>query len=207
MKNILSQYHLENIDQNSIIKKKFIKGETITREGDSFNYIYLVISGKAKVCRYGANGRDSILAYYMEKGIFGDIELALDKNYYETTCIATIDCHCLKISKNIIKEQFNNNINFSKILNKILAEKLVNRANGFSDSAIKDASARLCDYILAHSENNIFKDKLGDVASSIGISYRHLSRLLKKLCDDNILKKQKNNYQIINLAKLSENSV
>ena len=163
MEKTLQQYALENINKENIAIKKFKKGQIITSEGAEYKQIYLIITGKLKVCRYSVSGRDSILAYYMEKGILGDIELALNKNHYETTCIATDDCYCLAIPKNIISEELEHNIKFSRKLNEILAEKLVIRANGFSDSALKDAKARLCDYILAHSQENIFKDKLSDV--------------------------------------------
>ena len=204
MEKILKKYYLENIDKTEIITKTFTKGKSITTEGNIFDYVYLLTSGKAKVCRYGENGRDIILAYYIEEGILGDIELALNSTTLETTSIALSDCHCLILPKEIVLKQLTTNINFSLTLNKILAKKLVNAANGFSNSAIKDATSRLCDYILTHSENDTFQHKLNDTASSIGISYRHLNRLLKKLCDSNIIKKQKNGYKIINKIKLSE---
>ena len=45
-----------------------------------------------------------------------------------------------------------------------------------------------------------------DVAATIGISYRHLLRLLNKLCDDAILKREKRRFQILDKEQLVQRS-
>lgn len=51
-----------------------------------------------------------------------------------------------------------------------------------------------------------FFDRLTDVAATVGISYRHLMRLLKKLAEDDILKKENGGFQIIDMTQLKARS-
>lgn len=69
------------------------------------------------------------------------------------------------------------------------------------------ATNRLASFILQNSQNNIFEIKLTNCSDSIGISYRHLLRLMNTLCENKILKKQRRKYQILNIKKLKELSL
>ncbi len=50
----------------------------------------------------------------------------------------------------------------------------------------------------------LLTQKLTEIAELLGTSYRHLIRVINKLCDKEIIKKEKNALKIINRAALEE---
>ena len=70
------------------------------------------------------------------------------------------------------------------------------------ETTLYSAEARLCRYILAASQGEYFRDIMMDVAYSIGTSYRHLYRMMGKLCQENILEKAGRGYRILNMDEL-----
>lgn len=45
---------------------------------------------------------------------------------------------------------------------------------------------------------------LTELASAAGTSYRHMQRIMRQLCDSNILRKSKNGYQILDRSYILE---
>lgn len=92
---------------------------------------------------------------------------------------------------------------YAKLLKTVeLSVKLLRSSKDYVFTALYSGEARLCSYILHTSHNNIFNDILTDVSSSIGMSYRHMFRLLNQLCIDGLLDKRDNGYLIVNRDEL-----
>ena len=91
-------------------------------------------------------------------------------------------------------------------LAKGLSENLINSSHNYTSNALYSGEQRLSTYILQGAYKNYFFDNLTDVAATIGISYRHLLRLLNKLCDDGILQREKRKFKIIDEDQLKERS-
>ena len=71
-------------------------------------------------------------------------------------------------------------------------------------ASLYSGEERLCAYILQTSHNGIFSDILTDTACSVGMSYRHMFRLLNHLCEDGVLEKRENGYRILDRESLAE---
>ena len=87
---------------------------------------------------------------------------------------------------------------------KDLANKLLNSSNNYTNSALYSATSRLAKYIIENSYNNNFADVLTEVATSTGMSYRHMFRLLDEMCQNKILEKTATGYKILDLDKLNQ---
>jgi AraC-like DNA-binding protein len=98
------------------------------------------------------------------------------------------------------------NLTFMTTLAKGLSENLISSSHNYTSNALYSGEQRLCTYILQGAYKNYFFDNLTDVAATIGISYRHLLRLLNKLCDDAILKREKRRFQILDKEQLVQRS-
>ena len=72
------------------------------------------------------------------------------------------------------------------------------------ENTLYTAEMRLCRYILDASDGDRFRDVMMDVAYSIGVSYRHLYRMMGVLCRDGILQKNQTGYRICDRARLQE---
>lgn len=184
----------------------FEPGETVTREGEALAHFALVISGRAKVCRTAANGKSLILCYYISGGVAGDVELLSYSDRATATLMAISPLECVMIDYRYCKAELNTNPVFLRCLGVALAEKLVASTDNLALSALYTGEQRLCSYILQNANRGVFSAVLTDVACSVGVSYRHLLRMLSLLCMEDILEKRESGYFIKNHEELLHRS-
>ncbi|MFW7432744.1 cyclic nucleotide-binding domain-containing protein [Vagococcus carniphilus] len=204
---LLDQYHLD-IDQLTHYKYvHFNPRETIILEGmENFNLL-IVSSGKAKVCSTAKNGKNLILSYYLSSGIIGDIEFLTDEPKATTTIIALSPFSCLLVPLKENAAYLKENTPFIKALGKGLTEKLQRSAENFLSTSLYTGEERLCSYLLNCSYKNYFQDNLKEVADTLGLSYRHLLRLLKQLVEDGLIEKTEDGYFIKEEQALKKRSI
>ncbi|QQO08686.1 cyclic nucleotide-binding domain-containing protein [Breznakiella homolactica] len=192
----LSEYGLRDIPPDSCMCLYFRSGETILREGMPISWLAIVVSGKAKVCSTSPNGKDLILCYYVSGGMIGDIEFMAGLETATANLIAISDFECIAIPYRKYGAVLKRNMAFLNKLGNELSLKLVRSSRSFVSAALYSGEERLCSYILQTSHNNVFSDILTDVSCSVGISYRHIFRLLNQLCEEGVLEKRENGYRI-----------
>lgn len=200
----LKRYGLENIEPGSINCYLFSSGEFIVRQEDEIEGLRVITKGKAKACRTSPNGKNLIFCYYVQDGIIGEIELITGVVKTENNIIAVGEVECLIIDDRVIKEELKTNIKFLTSIGEELSKKMLKVADNFVSSALLGGEQRLCSYILQNSTDNYFYDNLTDVSYSISMSYRHMFRLLKQLCKEKILKKEKRGYTILDKKQLKK---
>lgn len=192
----LAEYGLQNIPTDACFGLQFSAGETVLREGTPLPWLSLIVSGSAKVCRTAPNGKSLILCYNVCSGTLGEIELMLHQKVATCMVVALADFECVAIPYQICASELNTNAVFLNRLGTELAEKLVRSEDNFTMSALCSGEQRLCSYILLTSHSRVFSDILTDVSCSVGLSYRHMFRLLGQLCEEGVLEKRKDGYYI-----------
>lgn len=200
--NLLRSYGLTKSDVDHYLGFHFKQGEVILKEGLPMQYLYLIVSGNAKVCFSSPDGREFTLTHYVSKGILGDIEL-MTKSYVSSAYITAItDFKCIAIPYQQYANDLRKNVTFLNIIGYELSYKLLDSSKNCKNNVLLSGEDRLCDYILSHSSNGFFQETLTEVSSSIGISYRHMFRILKHLCDEQVLEKTPQGYKILNVDYL-----
>lgn len=204
---ILIKYGLEELpsDKYRILQMK--EGECVVREGDVFSWFGILLKGKAKICRNSTDGKNLILAYYIEEGCIGEMELLTNQSLITTTVMAQSDVSFLQLDVSTALHEFNTNLIFSQQLARIMAAKLDASSDNYVSSALCTGEQRLCSYILQSSVNGVFREMLTDVSNSIGLSYRHLLRLMSQLCENQFLEKRVDGYYIMDKKKLQEKAM
>ncbi|MBU5360730.1 cyclic nucleotide-binding domain-containing protein [Enterococcus raffinosus] len=209
----LEKHHLDLLDRYGLLDhqsvcrvQQFDSGETIFAQGVEYKYIMIVVSGKAKVCTSAPSGKDLVLAYYLSSGLIGDVELMSDTTYATASVITLSAFECIIVPFQDNQDSMFKNLTFMTTLAKGLSENLISSSYNYTSNALYSGEQRLCTYILQGAYKNYFFDNLTDVAATIGISYRHLLRLLNKLCDDAILKREKRRFQILDKEQLVQRS-
>lgn len=200
----LNEYGLSVDDLQGCTCLKYEAGETVVQSGMLISNLLVVVSGKVKVCASTPNGKNLVLRYYVSEGLLGDIELMLNMAEADSSIIAITEFECVAIPyyNNIEKLKANN-----MFLNKLACElslKLIESSVNCVSAALYTGEERLCTYILQTANNDIFNDTLTDTAASIGMSYRHMFRILNQLCENGILEKKKSGYHIIDRKLLKE---
>lgn len=193
---VLAEYSLENLLEDDCQSIQFEAGETITEMGEKITHLYLVMDGRAKAFRLADNGNHLIVCQYISTGLVGEIELLTDRDIATTTVTAISPFTCIAIPYQTCRQELKRNLQFSNALGRILAEKLAGSADNYVSSALYTGQQRLCTYILRNVNGDHFCENMTEVAASIGMSYRHMYRVLNELCRKEILRKTKTGYTI-----------
>lgn len=185
----LKEYGLEDFPVEELKGLKFSAGEMFIREGMDVEYLLVALRGKAKVCRASIDGKELVLSYYVSEGILGDVELLADDRRAKNYVIAATDFYCIALPLNSNRKALMDNHQFIICMGRELANKLNRSDERYFATALYSAEKRLCSYILQAEKDNQFNVVLTEVAATVGISYRHLHRLMHQLCEEGILKK------------------
>ena len=185
---------------------RYFSGETIFRQGYALETILFVIRGTAKVCLNARNGRNLILCYYASDGMLGDVEFATGESAATATVIAVTDFLCAAVPLLENAELLKGNLAFMNRVADGLSRKLLRSCDAHVASALYTSEQRICSYILMARQNGWFREYLTDAAQTVGVSYRHVLRIMNALCEAGILSKTGSGYKIENMKALKNRS-
>lgn len=203
---LLKQYGLEQSKLAGICALDVSAGETLLRQGEMLDDLYIVQGGTAKVCINSRSGKNLIICYYVSDGIFGDVELMSDVRAASTTVIAVSALRVAAVPIGSNEEYLKGDLAFMNVIAAGLAGKLARSSAAYAASALSTGEERLCAYILRTEHNGIFADVLSDVAQYVGMSYRHVFRVINSLCAVGILEKTDRGYRILDRDALRTRS-
>jgi CRP-like cAMP-binding protein len=207
----VKQFNITSYFDDQIIEVlklfQFDKDEHICRSEEDLNYLYFFVSGKAKVYNLLENGRSQLLRFYTPLQIIGDLEVFNERKAHSN--IETItDCYCLAVSFAIVDQHYINHPNFLKKICKNLGYKLQTVSRQSSINQLYTLEERLASYLIAtttveeQQKAEIHASNLTDLSNLLGSSYRHLLRVIKKMSDEQLIKKEGKKIIILNYKQL-----
>lgn len=212
---------LEKFDQlytytfsNDVIKelqlKTYQRNEYILKTGDEIDGLYFLIEGKYYVSSIEITGRELLLRYCKAPAILGDIEI-IEECTIQSNCVAAENCKFLFIPVHIYKKCLQHDAYFTQLLLKELAYKLKTCTISSRVNALSSVATRLAAYYctlesIETSSEYIETRTLGEVASLIGTTKRHLNRILKKWSEEEVIVRNGDTLQILNWEKLKQYS-
>lgn len=180
----------------------FKKGDCLLYQGQTLEYLYILLEGKIKSCHSTSNGTSILNAFSKPISVLGEIELLsgsdVNNNVYaiETTI-------CLKISIIQYKDILLNDLLFMRFLATTIACKLQSSNNNSSISINYPVENRLASYLIACHDHLIIEQNLVQIAEMIGCSYRQLQRTLDEFCRKAYIKKiGRSQFHILDLESL-----
>lgn len=202
---LLEEYQIPLDGLQGVKALEYEKGEFICIEGLPILHLLFVFEGKAKVCFQTENGKSLLLCFYHTGGMIGEIELMMSDPIAKTSiqAISAVKCIGLPLTQN--RERLLSNTAFLHFIGTTLARKLDRCSRNSAHIILDTLQARLSSYIEITNRQGVFRDKLTDVAELLGTSYRHLLRVLEKLCVQGVLEKQAPGYFIVDYAALRKN--
>ncbi|EKY23290.1 cyclic nucleotide-binding domain-containing protein [Clostridium celatum] len=186
----------------------FDKNEYICTLNEELNYMYFLVFGKAKVTTLLSNGKSLLICFNNPLSTIGDLEL-LDNPIADCNVITLEKSICLGLPINKIHIYGYNDPIFLRFIISSLEEKLRKNSVYSSINILYPLENRFAIYLLSSlpsnlSETTIEIENINNLSQLLGSSYRHLTRVIKKLCSDNIIEKNKNTIKILNLPLLQE---
>ncbi len=176
--------------------KTYKKNSLILEADKTIENLYFLLEGKIEVNSILENGKHIIIDELFPFSVFGDIEYVA--GIYDTlqNLISKEQTKVLSVPFSVLDSKLSNNVHFWKKMAIESADKLI-RTNY---SVLKRLNNKLEDIIvdlLIENNNEFTFLSLDAFSKTLNVSYRNLTRVLKKLTDDNIIIKEKNKIKLI----------
>jgi len=168
------------------VQRTYPRNSVILNQGDEATSLYIVLSGRLKVYRSDAEGREFILATLSEGDHFG--ELALVDDAPRSASVATLEpCKLLSLSKASFQESL---MGQSKLATQLI-QRLAGKVRRLTDSAYliatEDVFGRLKALLLERAKPErdamVIEERLThqEIASRIGCTREMVSRIMRDL--------------------------
>jgi CRP-like cAMP-binding protein len=189
--------------------KHIRKKDMLFMEGDSPNFLYLMISGKIKVYKSNTSGKEYIIDIYKTGDYLGHIAL-LQESKHKESAVAIEDSEVALIPKQAFFELLYTNrdvaVQFVKLLSKDFAdaeEKLIKLAY---DSARKRVAEAILFISKKYQEEGhpeaAFAMHRENISALSGISPESVSRHLTDFKEEGLIEIQQGNIKIMQFRKL-----
>ncbi|MFS0856480.1 Crp/Fnr family transcriptional regulator [Paenibacillus taichungensis] len=211
----LKQYQLEAVFHEPLRPHMtlchFEKCELICREGETSEFLYVLVEGKVKIFTTSPQDKTLVLCFKTPLEVVGDIEYVRESNIVNTVQ-AVSPVVMLRIHYQWLAELASDYAPLLKFLLKIISHKFYIDSNFSNFNLMYPVEVRLASYLLSisteeagtvvHEELDAFN--LTDIANLIGTSYRHLNRVIQKLCADGLIMRDQGFIMVKDRAGLAE---
>jgi CRP/FNR family transcriptional regulator len=198
------------------VRRPFSKGETLFSEGEEATGFYLLVSGRVKLCRVSADGREKVLHFvkpcetFAEAAFFGNGTYPAEARSLEAGEV-------FYLPRQGFMELMGRNPGFAFNLVVSLSLMLRQFVHQIEELSFADVTSRLASFLVRRAaENSTSFDgityidlgiKKGELASRLGTASETISRTFKKMKDEGVIEVQGSRvvvHQMEKLEKLSE---
>ena len=195
----LEGFHL---DEEDYVLEYYLPGESVIRQGDPADYLRIIVSGTVNMPVQSSNGKSFLNMYALNNCMFGVMELLTNDTVYMKSAVAVTKVKVAALTFPRARILLRKNNIFCLRVAEELACQLDRSSREILSARTRSAEERLCFYLLEHAEGDLYKATITSTADATGVTYRHTMRLMKKLCEDNLLIKEGKCYRIIDRENL-----
>ncbi|WP_142341928.1 Crp/Fnr family transcriptional regulator [Bacillus wiedmannii] len=189
----------------------FEKGELICNIDDAMDRLYFVVKGKVKVYTITPEGKKLILRFINPLAVVGDIELIQDSKAHHVV-EACSDVIAISISHAVIRSKLLHDPIFMNFLLENIANTLKISTRFTALNLLYPVELRVASYLLSistDSNRTMYKKDLdatsiSSIADFIGVSYRHVIRVLQKFYKEKLIEKRNGVIVIKDFFKMKE---
>jgi CRP-like cAMP-binding protein len=125
----------------------YVRGDTVFNEGEQGDSLYIVLSGKIKVGRRAADGRQNLIAVMGPSDMVGELSL-FDPGPRTATATAVIDTRLARLRKQALRPWLNNRPEIAEQLLRVLARRLRRTNDALADLIFTDVPGRVAKTLL-----------------------------------------------------------
>lgn len=190
----VQQYFPEKIlMQSSIVT--FNPKEYITKMAEPLHSLFFLLKGKAKIYLNHENGKRTLLQFLNQGDFIGELTFVEAESMIKDV-ITMGEAVCLAVPIIELERATKADARFYQKIAQYIGKKLLMRMEHFSMNQSFELKYRLANVILETEVNNIYKEKNGEIADYLGVSYRHYLYVIHQFQENGYLKKIKHGYQI-----------
>src|ERR1700753_561162 len=118
------------------------KGDVVFNEGEPGDSLYIIMSGKIKLGRRAADGRQNLIALIGPSDMLGELSL-FDPGPRTATATAVIDSRVARLRKQALRPWLSNRPEIAEQLLRVLARRLRRTNNALADLIFTDVRGRV----------------------------------------------------------------
>jgi len=206
LKKYITDYNLQDymdVDLYSIATLcSFDADEQLIQAGITSDYLYFLVQGKLMVYTYTSDTQNICISYFYQSTLIGEAA-SLWEMVPNSSVKAMTPSICVCIPLRTYRKTLQNDLRFLKNSSQILSYRL-NSGIHLANSLTEPVEVRLAKFILQQAKNDLFSFQLTTCADILNVSYRHLLRTLTSFRELNILKKNKNGYELLDYVALEK---
>ncbi|PEA22886.1 hypothetical protein COD66_25200 [Bacillus cereus] len=189
----------------------FEKGKLICDKDDEIHRLYFVDKGKVKVYTITPEGKKLILRFINPLAIVGDIELIQNSKAHNVV-EACSDVVAISITNTVIRNKLLHDPICMNFLLENIANTLKISTRFTALNLLYPVEVRVASYLLSistDSNGNMYKEDLdstsvSSIADFIGVSYRHVIRVLQKFYSEKLIEKNNGVIVIKDFSRMKE---
>ncbi len=193
--------------------KRYLKDQVIFLEGDQFTGFYIVTSGSVKVYKLSSDGAETLLHVLKPYSSFAETPLFANTDSYPACAQAIEDSTLFHIPKAGFRRLMEEHSSVAIKLSEAFASRLMelNRKIGQMTASVEGKLAR---YILNEIAANgtirtpepsfVLGTSKKELAGQLGIAVETLSRNLRKMKDDRLIRESSKRIFVVDLKRLRE---
>ena len=127
------------------------KGDIVFNEGEAGDSLYIVLSGKIKLGRRAADGRQNLVSIMGPSDMLGELSL-FDPGPRTATATAVTDTRLARLKKSSLRPWLNNRPEIAEQLLRVLARRLRRTNDALADLIFTDVPGRVAKALLELAE-------------------------------------------------------
>lgn len=175
----------------------------IIKEGQTPDYLFYLVKGKAKLYDTLANGKVALIDFFSPPCFIGEMEL-VDETQTAFSVQAIEDCWCLALPRQKYQQQLLTDALFLKKLCIYFVKKNYRNIKSSTQNQGTPLPQRLAAFILLTQHEGIYCEKHTQTAEYLGVSYRHLLYVIAQFVETGYLKKEQRHYVLQDPEKLRQ---
>ena len=198
----LPPYILENLQLIYLDKNEYLY-----HQNNRLENIFFLLQGKLQVDSSLEDGSKTIFSFETPFSILGDLELFEDINIISNV-FAIDNCYLFSLSTNFLKLHAYNDPKFLRFIIRHIRKKL-NFTVSIQDKYSQTLEVRLSNYLIEkmkYEGQDFILENRQSIASMLGVSVRHLNRVLKNLERSGIIEVQRKNVKVLKPKSLAKYS-
>lgn len=179
----------------------FQKNEFIFLQGYLIQGFYYQLRGRVRIVHTLKNGREMNLRFVGGPRIYGGAEFFL--GYPASASAQAVEpTYCLFLPFSACRGVLRQDADFLFYLGKNYAEVMYVSNHNFPINQSASHDSRIAAYLLSIEENGVFSGCLKEIPDYLGLSYRHLLRVLSAFAEKGLIEKEGKNYRILDRERL-----
>lgn len=161
---------------SSMTRREYVKGETIFREGDDGQAMYIIVKGKVKLARTARDGRENLLALLGAGDMFGELSV-FDPGPRLSRAHAVDDSIVYELPKPVLDSWLEDHLEMSRHMLRALAQRIRRTSNTMADLIFSDVPGRVAKAILDLG-HRFGRMERGHVTVRHGLTQEELAQLV-----------------------------